>query len=145
MPTKSYLIVLLILISACDPNSYISTQHFFKDHWEITEVSAPSFPFDGEKDQSTIKVSFPKQGEFDIHLSSNICGGTYEANTNGTLEISGTNCTISCCDTDWDYYSLTLIRKVTSFEEVSENTIIFFINDTNYLKLQSRTKHKPQK
>ncbi|WP_299915483.1 META domain-containing protein [uncultured Carboxylicivirga sp.] len=117
---------------SCDPVNYVTQKHYFKQIYALEEVHAPAYPASGE-DQNPIKISFPKQEEFSLQLSANTCGGTYKAKQDGTISFSNTNCTEMCCDSDWDYYILTLIRKATRFEGGEETPLILYIDKDNYL------------
>lgn len=130
-------IICLTALLSCDPTAYVTQKHFFTDEYTIMQVTAPAYPFKGEKKQNPISIQFPKQGIFSLNLSENNCSGEYEANTDGTISFARTNCTPQCCDSDWDLYILTLIKKATKFEEGHRKSLILYINDNNYLVLES--------
>jgi len=139
MQTKFLLFLLgtvLMLVASCDPTTYISSAHNFEDKWTVNEVVAPSYPIDDKHEKNDISISFPKQGEFLLHLSVNSCRGTYEADTNGYIRITGTSCTEQCCQTDWDYYILTLIRKATSYKGGEGLPLYLYIDKKNYIILE---------
>ncbi len=139
MRTKRTLILigtLVILLTSCDPTTYVTKKHNFKNNWKIITVVAPSYPFKEIHTKNDICISFPKQGEFTLLLSKNVCGGTYDANTEGYLCFTGTSCTEKCCQTEWDYYILTLIRKTSRYKSGDGKPLYLYIDNKNYIILE---------
>jgi len=124
---------LAILLASCDPTTYINKTHNFKSNWQVAKVVAPSYPFDDVNETNEIDISFPKQGEFLLHLSANSCGGTYEANTEGYISFTRTSCTEKCCQTEWDYYILTLVRKASRYKGGDGDPLYLYIDNKNYI------------
>jgi hypothetical protein len=131
--------VLTLPILCCDPNNYISQKHYFKNEYTLIQVEAPDFGFSGGDEKNPISITFPKQKTFNLQLSVNSCGGQYQATTEGDIEFTRTNCSVSCCETDWDEYIITLFRKVTSYDE-SETKLYLYIDANNYLALDKSEK-----
>lgn len=140
MPTKltplSSLVACLVILS-CNTTNYTTQKHYFSDEYAITKITAPEFPFQGKMNDNPIRIDFPKQGQFVIYLSENQCSGEYEANTDGSISFTRTNCTPQCCDSDWDLYILTLIKKATRYTSGKKKPLILYIDDDNYLQLES--------
>jgi len=130
---------LSLLLAACDPASYVSSSHHFKDKYQLSEVKVPSFPPKTPMEPTPIRISFPRQNEFKLQLSANTCGGKYEASTNGTIAFTHTNCTRMCCDSEWEVYILSLIRKAQRFEGGTNGPLYLYIDKTNYLVLEVAT------
>ncbi|WP_289053068.1 hypothetical protein [Carboxylicivirga marina] len=135
--SKTFLFICTLLLLSCDPTTYITQKNHFKYSYSVNEVNTPDFPFSDTKEQNPVKISFPKQNAFSLHLSTHSCGGAYSADLDGTINFTNTNCSSNCCETDWDYYMITLIKKVSHYEGDPESTsLILFINNTNYLVLE---------
>ena len=127
--------IVTVLLTECDPATYVSNKHYFKEDYSISSVNAPSYPFSDEPNETPINISFPKQGEFSLQLSANTCGGQYNASKDGTISFTNTNCTLSCCESGWDHYILTLLRKSTRYEGGEDGPLYLYIDNKNYLIL----------
>jgi len=128
---------LAALWTGCDPTTYINQKHNFTSKWQVSKVVAPSYPFDKANATNTIDLSFPKQGEFLLHLSVNSCGGTYEANPEGYISFTRTSCTEQCCDSEWEYYILTLIRKASRYDGGEDGQPLYlYMDKKNYIVLE---------
>ncbi|MCU4157185.1 hypothetical protein J1N10_14455 [Carboxylicivirga sp. A043] len=134
--TKFSILIGILIISGCDPNSYVTQKFYFKDEFTLSEVHAPSYKFTKKQNTHPIKITFPKQEEFKLQLSDNSCSGQYEATTKGKVTFHSTNCSPDCCETDWDLYIYTLIRKITRYEGGNDDELVLFIDDNNYLILK---------
>ncbi len=132
----------VIGILSCDPATLVTQKHYFSNEYVITKVIAPNYPIKGEKRQNTVSIDFPKQGFFTLYLSESQCSGEYEANIDGTLSFTRTNCTSECCESEWDFYILTLIKKTKRFEGGKNKPLTLFINDNNYLTLENKEPNK---
>ncbi|WP_439184012.1 hypothetical protein [Carboxylicivirga taeanensis] len=132
----------LLLLTNCDPVTYITKQHYFSEKYLVEELHTPSYPFlSDKKNANPISIAFPKHGEYTLYLSENQCNGAYEANTDGKLTFTRSNCSASCCETEWDLYLLTLIKKTTRFEGGEDEPLILFIDDQNFITLKELHSH----
>ncbi|MCG8582652.1 MAG: hypothetical protein MI866_22200 [Bacteroidales bacterium] len=138
--TKLFILFFVLPILSCDPNSYITKKQHFKDEYTLLKVEAPKYTFPNNQHKNLISISFPKQNEFNLQLSNTSCGGKYEATTDGDIKFYRTNCYTSCCETKWDEYVLTLLKNVSSYDDSESNKLMLFINDNNYLILESNSK-----
>ncbi|WP_430813252.1 hypothetical protein [Carboxylicivirga sp. RSCT41] len=138
--TKLSALLLVLLFISCDPNSYITKKQYFKNEYTLATVEAPDFPFPDDENISTINISFPKQDEFKLEFSNTSCGGNYEATTEGAIKFTRTNCSSACCETEWDEYILTLLRKVESYDGGDDSKLTLYIDDSNYLVLETYNK-----
>lgn len=144
MPTKLTQLLAaicgIILLSNCDPTTYITEKHYFNKEYQLEAINAPDYPFKGPKEQQTISIDFPKQGEFRLYFGNSQCEGKYDANIEGSFSIKQSNCSSHCCESSWELYVLTLIRKATRYEGGENNPLVLLINDNNYLVLETHKK-----
>jgi len=134
-----FLLIGMLALFSCNPEKYISKDHYFDDKWVVSEVVAPSYPPRGKHAKSKVMISFPRQGEFKLQLSAQACRGTYEANTDGYIQFLYMDCNEQCCETDWDYYVLTLIRKASRYKGGNGQPFYLHIDNDNYLILEVNT------
>ena len=136
MQSKLTLIgIFIVLISGCrDPQKFVSNKHYFKKDYSVSNINAPKYPFKSKPGKETITISFPKQGEYTIHLTNTTCGGRYTASKDGTITFTGTNCTAEQVK-GWDHYILTLLRKARRYEGGDRGPLYLYIDQNNYMVL----------
>ncbi len=135
MKNRIGLLIVLLYTSCTAEDPFVSTFEL-KDKWELTEVFAPSYPFDSVDSTNTISISFPKNEEYELDLSTFTCGGTYLAKQSGSIQFKRSNCTEACCMSDYDLYIFTLLKKINTFKYIKEDNLQLFINEDNYLTFE---------
>ncbi len=128
-------LLFLLFLGACTASDPFIDSYLLEDKWILDEVIAPDYPFPDNEETNSISLAFPKTQEYELSLKEYTCNGTYQAKNNGEIEFKRTNCSSSCCNSEWDHYILTLIKKAKFFEAEQENSLKLIINDTNYLTL----------
>lgn len=130
------LIVILFFVFVyiqCTPSDPFINSYLLEDQWILEEVVAPDFPFPSDLETNPISLAFPKTEEYELFLKQQSCSGTYLARQNGEIEFKRTNCSISCCDSEWDHYFITIMKKSTFFVAKEKQSLKLIINEDNYI------------
>lgn len=143
IPASIFKLMVLLLLAACTSSDPFINNYLLEDEWLIDEVHAPNYPFPESENRNAIQIAFPKSQEYELTLKDYTCNGTYEAKNNGELHFKRTNCSSTCCNSQWDHYIITLLKKVRQFESEQEKSLKLIINDTNYLSLIHAPTTKP--
>ncbi len=123
---------LSFLYGCTHTDPFVST-YLLEDQWLLEQIIAPNYPFPEQEATNPITISFPKNEEYELILKTKSCSGIFIAQLNGEIEFKRTCCSILTCDSDWDHYFITLLKKVTHFTVVDDNNLKLFINKENYL------------
>lgn len=138
-----FLLIASALLLACDTQDPLSNAFYFSDNWMISEVNAPDYPFDYNNETNPITFSFNKQGQYELHLKLQSCNGNYEADNEGSIRFTRNNCSANCCDSEWDYYLITLIKKANTYTREENSQIILYIDNHNYIILEAQNTITP--
>jgi hypothetical protein len=137
------IIFLIIHLFSCTASDPFIDAYLLEDKWILKKVNAPDYPFPKDEEINSISISFPKTQEYELFLKDYSCNGTYQAKNNGDIEFKRSNCSNSCCTSEWDLYIITLIKKIKYFESKQEQSLKLFINETNYLTLEYEQNTQP--
>ncbi|GEM_PF-4909057 len=141
-PNRIAILAMLFSLLSCDPVTYVTNDHQFKDNYIVAEINAPSFSFPSTEEPNEISILFDKKGEFKLRLSQKECTGTYKAKRDGSISILSTSCS-QCCETQWDEYVLTLLKKVKRYEGDEGEPLHLYIDQKNYITLSTIPSNKP--
>ncbi|MCU4176921.1 hypothetical protein [Carboxylicivirga sp. N1Y90] len=132
-----FLVSITLTLVSCETQDPLDNSHYFSNDWSISEVIAPSYPFDETNETNPILLSFNKQGQYELQLKEQTCNGSYEADAKGSVRFTRNNCSVSCCDSEWDYYIITLIKKASSYIQKDDSKFFLYIDESNYIILEA--------
>lgn len=129
----SFFSAFLILV-ACNKDK-VSVVEDICHSWEaksFMSIESVAYP---KNENTTILLTFKKDGTYSLKLDINSCGGTFTSGKNSKLEIESPACTEACCDSKFSQKLATMLPDVTTYE-IDRSVLKLHIPQWGYIELE---------
>lgn len=130
----SYFFSAFLILVACNKDKVLVVEDICHT-WEaksFMSIESVAFP---KNENTTILLTFKKDGTYSLKLDINSCGGNFTSGENGKIEIESPTCTEACCDSKFSEKLATMLSKVTTYE-IEGSALKLHIPQWGYIKCE---------
>jgi len=132
---KIVLLVLVVLIGACNDNDECLCPDDINGKWEVKEFMSIESVLYAKDNSYNPSIEFVGDGTTNIRLDINACFGSYETGKNSSITISDSGCTEACCDSDFSLKFMEMLPLVSTYE-IENDTLKLHASSWGWIVLE---------